>query len=796
MKEVKHKQHTTDGFIAASGGLHEKKQISWLKSALVLLVVSLAGGLLVWQSYAASASDGIIKQYYYTVTCTNYPDASGLAYWTTKYDAAKKVDEKKKNSDASNQVIATLVAQLSASQAGKNTAANGGKCNTTPVNTDKTNPQVAQQLSTANCQVDLANTDFVKGLYGKYYKGKPIDDAGVTYWVNQLNSCKKKKADVENYFKVEAAKPPEKYTAAHAFPVQKSGETTSEYQSRVAGWLSTEYNAMTQFCCGGLNDSYGWAGKILGTSGGQKWTVQQVLDHFYNTTAKNFKNQMKDPESDFAKRFELRKKLKAAMMARVDAYVAAGHTLQGISPFTSGCQASYEDYKAHPNVTIDILSQCLPGTGLEMGDEYLWTDKIMSGSVTLEEALAAISSGQTPTECVEGAEIYAPSCNSGSKWMSGQDVDEFYTGGWRDKLEQQRADNKANGVLPGSTSQAPIGLPTPNTNTSTNTSQGFTTVPTNNTNPANEAEVVTTRKSPYEEVTSKVKSVSAPAAAVTACTGSKCATVPVNKSKVADIKKLTTTPVDQLCELNSFGNNDLTTCNGYTEEWNNGGSVDNTTKPSNAQETFTTDELKKCVDQYAKLEPGDDSTCVKVARIYLGISGYQATYKDSTEYDEGMQTNVEKFQSDQKISNNSGIVDQATWDKLKEVSGKVQQSKKQAASNQQVVAEITNQAQLSNFAILFASCSKQPTMKFGATGNCVRRAQQILTLEQTVGLPITGKLDDNTVKSVKDFQQAHGLEATGVVNKETWTLLEAAQSTETYRSPYKAESGSIANNRQ
>jgi hypothetical protein len=123
----------------------------------------------------------------------------------------------------------------------------------------------------------------------------------------------------------------------------------------------------------------------------------------------------------------------------------------------------------------------------------------------------------------------------------------------------------------------------------------------------------------------------------------------------------------------------------------------------NAQDTFTTDELKKCIDQYAKLEPGDDSTCVKVARIYLGISGYQATYKDSTEYDEGMQTNVEKFQSDQKISNNSGIVDQATWDKLKEVSGKVQQSKKQVASKQQVVTEITNQAQLSNFAILFIS---------------------------------------------------------------------------------------------
>lgn len=776
MKQEKHTHASRDDIFVESGqgGLKEKQKFPWLKSALVLLVVSIVGGLMVWQSYAAMSTASIINTYYNTMVCKD-ADSGGAAYWGGQYDAAK-------TTDAKNKVIANLVAQLATTQAYKNR--NGAPCPTpaapqagTPT-TPKPKVDPTSPVSCAAANTTQSSTDKVKGFYKTYLNTTYPDDAGLNYWVTQITTCKKTITDVEAFFKAKQAenkKNPTHYSPKREFPTRKSGESDSQYKSRIAQWLDGEWFNITQGCCGGLNDSYGWAEKIV--SG--KWTVQQVLDHLNNTTGKNFRDQMASPDSDFAKAFEIRKKIKAAMMERVKAYIASGGTLGGRSPFTD-CSGVMEDYNQG---YTDGVGPCLEGTGLEMGDEYLWTDKIMSGAVTLEEAIAAIQSGRSATPCIDEMSQYTPSCNSGARWVSGTDLDGYYNGEWDTIREQSRTapqPGQAGGGF-GSSSSTPTSTSTPNVNATT--PEEANTIP----------------DSPYASVTSKIKNISSPSSAVTACSGAKCTTLPTGKTKVSEVKADQNTPIVQVADPSSCGSGSGgTICAGnqYSEEWDNSGAKTSTTttKPANAKEEFTPDELKRCIDQYAKLEPGDDSVCVKVARIYLGLTGYD-NVEESTEYDSEMQTAVEDFQSDQSVSNASGIIDKATWDKFKEVTSEVNQSEKQRARDQQVVAEVTNQIQRSNFAILFASCPGQPVLTPGATGDCVRRVQQILALVQVAGLPITGKLDDNTKNALKEYQTGHNLKATGIVDKDTWKLLEASRNTETYRSPFKAESGTVVNNR-
>ena len=67
------------------------------------------------------------------------------------------------------------------------------------------------------------------------------------------------------------------------------------------------------------------------------------------------------------------------------------------------------------------------------------------------------------------------------------------------------------------------------------------------------------------------------------------------------------------------------------------------------------------------------------------------------------------------------------------------------------------------------------TIGLGATGDDVRRVQRALArqlLWNSFG-PITGVFDATLESSVKQFQQANGLPATGTVDGPTWTKLPA-----------------------
>lgn len=63
------------------------------------------------------------------------------------------------------------------------------------------------------------------------------------------------------------------------------------------------------------------------------------------------------------------------------------------------------------------------------------------------------------------------------------------------------------------------------------------------------------------------------------------------------------------------------------------------------------------------------------------------------------------------------------------------------------------------------------TLRAGATGDEVFTLQNLLN-EWGFVCPPTGVFDENTEKAVRDFQQAQGLTADGIVGKRTWETLQ------------------------
>lgn len=63
------------------------------------------------------------------------------------------------------------------------------------------------------------------------------------------------------------------------------------------------------------------------------------------------------------------------------------------------------------------------------------------------------------------------------------------------------------------------------------------------------------------------------------------------------------------------------------------------------------------------------------------------------------------------------------------------------------------------------------TLRAGATGDEVFTLQNLLN-EWGFACPPTGVFDENTEKAVRDFQQAQGLTADGIVGKRTWEALQ------------------------
>ncbi|HEY9639281.1 MAG TPA: peptidoglycan-binding domain-containing protein [Coleofasciculaceae cyanobacterium] len=68
-----------------------------------------------------------------------------------------------------------------------------------------------------------------------------------------------------------------------------------------------------------------------------------------------------------------------------------------------------------------------------------------------------------------------------------------------------------------------------------------------------------------------------------------------------------------------------------------------------------------------------------------------------------------------------------------------------------------------------------PNLQSGTSGLSVAILQQILNLEGSANLPVTGFFGDDTETAVLTFQQVMGLQQDGIVGAETWiTLAQAA----------------------
>jgi Putative peptidoglycan binding domain len=68
--------------------------------------------------------------------------------------------------------------------------------------------------------------------------------------------------------------------------------------------------------------------------------------------------------------------------------------------------------------------------------------------------------------------------------------------------------------------------------------------------------------------------------------------------------------------------------------------------------------------------------------------------------------------------------------------------------------------------------SRNPKLALGANGQEVKRLQQALAVALNRPLPATGYFGPQTQQAVRDFQSAHGLPVTGIVDEATWTALQ------------------------
>lgn len=64
-----------------------------------------------------------------------------------------------------------------------------------------------------------------------------------------------------------------------------------------------------------------------------------------------------------------------------------------------------------------------------------------------------------------------------------------------------------------------------------------------------------------------------------------------------------------------------------------------------------------------------------------------------------------------------------------------------------------------------------PVLRFGSSGEAVATVQEVLRLSQHYSGEIDGQFYTLTENAVRAFQKSFGIEADGVVNRETWTAL-------------------------
>lgn len=133
------------------------------------------------------------------------------------------------------------------------------------------------------------------------------------------------------------------------------------------------------------------------------------------------------------------------------------------------------------------------------------------------------------------------------------------------------------------------------------------------------------------------------------------------------------------------------------------------------------------------LRPGDRSRAVAALQCLLRRHGWLRA-RPHGRYDAGTRRAVAAFQRGRGLAAD-GVADRRTW------------------------------------VALLASGSR-PLLKYGATGDAVRRLQRALDTGQRAGLPVTGVYRDGTAAAVRRYQRRHHLPATGVMTDAVWRQLQ------------------------
>ena len=149
---------------AGSGGLRAKQAFNWTRALPLIILLALAGGVMVYRSYAGSAEDVAAV---YQEVLGRAPDTSGWYYWTDQVNQGKPLSEVRsalQNSAEYKQLQAAKAAQTTTTQ-------------TTTTQTP---------LTQAPAPDSSGNRENVRKAYQEAL-GRNPDPEGWTYWEGRMN---------------------------------------------------------------------------------------------------------------------------------------------------------------------------------------------------------------------------------------------------------------------------------------------------------------------------------------------------------------------------------------------------------------------------------------------------------------------------------------------------------------------------------------------------------------------------------------------------------------------------------
>lgn len=725
-----------DNVLAGSGGLKENKKISWVRTMIVLAVVSLVGSFLVWGSFATSANANIVNSEYQRLL-GRPADSGGLAYWTSRLD---------KDPGQKNVMVATIMAT-----------------------TEYKNYQASQATS-----ADAAWTSYINQQFDKYLRRSPTA-ADLSSWLSRLKSGSWTKAQFEKQLSESDEAKRKAETPAPNNPNSRSCAVDTDKPSNNAvsdpfnNWSNVHYIQH-------LFRTYTGRDPLDGDSGVAYWL--KALDSCQKTrtevqTAIAGSNEAK---TYAARQAEIKetviKPLKNAYMALLQSALAreGGFAARNGEVYKyDNCTAWMNTYSAGSGEMI--YDFCFLGVGLNRPELDYWVHQVtVTKFVTVEEAISAINSN-SPFACNSPLGSMMPSCQGGGKYASDSDTP-----------VQSGSGSIGGGTNTGGSQTGS----SPTTQSTSGSVSGTKNQSTGTKSPT---------KTALQTALQSAQPISEPDNKLKVCSGAPsqpdCVVVPIGTNTSVSTKTQPTQKIPELYTGDSSKCSEAqapTLCNSYAEVWKN----------RNAPATIAnTEDASACTDNSYKIGSNNSELCDKALGAYLSTTGYIVSEEGSTKISEDiLKSSLEEFQSDHDEANSGEVVTKSVWTKLKETTGKVQQAKKAAVTDQEVVIQASNIEQRSTFAIIFPKCESKADLGSSNTGDCVKRVQQTLALISRPDLVINGKYDATTKKAVSDYQKSHNLPATGNVDSKTWKLLETAKDSPTSKSPFSPVSGSLDNKRQ